>query len=182
MKGSIFLELLEMAEANFGEETVDRILDSAELESRGAYTSVGTYSCKELVTLVTAFSDHSGIAPNELQRLFGHWMMTFFTKRYGVFFEDKHSAFDILEAIEGEIHVEVRKLYPEAELPSFSTQRIGGEQLELVYTSPRPLAPFCKGLIEGCLEIYDQKASIAASAVPDAPQSTKFLISLENQT
>lgn len=182
MKGSIFLELLKMAEETFGEEVVDRILDTTDLESGGAYTSVGTYSCGELVTLVSAFSDHSGIDREELQRLFGHWMMNFFTKRHGSFFEGKTSAFDILEAIEDEIHVEVRKLYPDAELPTFATDRFSVKELDMVYTSPRPLAPFCKGLIEACLNLFNQKATIEMSALADAMQSTKFRISLVDQS
>ena len=57
----------------------------------------------------------------------------------------------MLEAIEGEVHVEVRKIYPNAELPTFATERIAPDALRMDYSSSRPLVPFCQGLIEGCV-------------------------------
>lgn len=163
MKGVIFVELLAMAEDAFGEDVVDRIIDSAALPSRGAYTSVGNYDCEELLELVRGFSAYSGVSQAELQRLFGHWMMRSFGRHYPEFFVGKSGSIEMLEAIEDEIHVEVRKLYPEAELPAFDTVREGKDVLELTYSSPRPLADFCGGLIEGCVARFGETADIERS-------------------
>jgi len=67
--------------------------------------------------LVAAFSARSGAPVPELQRLFGHWMLKRFAAAYPAFFAAKTDALQMLEAIEGEVHVEVLKLYPDAELP-----------------------------------------------------------------
>lgn len=175
MKGTVFVELLKMAEEAFGEDVVDDVLDRAGLET-DVFTSVGNYPCSELIRIVTAFSAHSGLSPEVLQRKFGHWMMDHFGKHYPEFFEDKRDSFAMLEAIDGEIHVEVRKLYPDSELPRFETTRQGNDHLEMVYTSPRPLAAFCHGLIEACAERFDDRAEIERSPTPDRPGSTTFQI------
>lgn len=161
MKGVVFVELLAMAEDAFGEEVVDDILDKADLASGGSYTAVGDYSCEELMTLVGAFSEHSGIPAAELQRLFGHWMMDVFGRHYPHLIETRKDGLDMLEAIEGDIHVEVRKLYPNADLPRFDTERRGDEGMLMTYRSPRRLTDFCQGLIEACLDRFGHKARIS---------------------
>lgn len=176
MKGTVFVELLKMAEDAFGEEVVDNVLDKADLENGGAYTTVGNYSCNELVKIVSAFSDHSGIPGDELQRLFGHWMLGHFGDNFPAFFADKTDAFQMLEAIDGEIHVEVRKLYPEVELPRFETHRKAEDHLEMIYSSPRPLAPFCQGLIEATVEYFNETAEIERTATEGRPNSATFQI------
>lgn len=160
MKGMIFVELLKMAEGAFGEDVVDDVIDKANLPSGGAYTTVGNYPCDELMTLVRGFSKHSGIAGPELQRLFGHWMMDSFAKHYPEFFTGKNSSLDMLAAIESEIHVEVRKLYPDADLPQFNTSRPDVGTMQMTYRSPRPLVDFCHGLIEGCVSHFGETAQI----------------------
>ena len=72
MKGTIFVELIKMAEDAFGEDVVDIALDNANLDNGGAFTTVGNYPCSELIKIVTAFSELSGISSEKLQRMFGH--------------------------------------------------------------------------------------------------------------
>lgn len=181
MKGTIFVELVKMAENAFGEETVDMVLDKADLENGGAFTTVGNYPCSELIKIVTAFSEHSGISPVILQRKFGAWMMDHFAKNYPDFFEGKTDAFSMLEAVDGEIHVEVKKLYPEAELPKFETERLGDDHLSMVYTSPRPLVEFCHGIIESCLDHFEQSGDVSRCPVSQSNTSTSFDIRLTPQ-
>lgn len=175
MKGTVFVELLKMAEGAFGEDVVDEVLDKADLENGGAFTTVGNYPCSELVKIVEAFSEHSGLSQEMLQRKFGHWMLDHFGENYPEFFKEKKGSFEMLEAIDGEIHVEVRKLYPEAELPRFTTERKSDDFLEMVYSSPRPLVGFCHGLIEACVDRFDEKAEIYRTPAT-AKNSTLFQI------
>lgn len=161
MKGVIFTELLAMAEETFGEAVVDQVIDASDLPSGGAYTTVGNYPCAELVTLVGGFARHGDTSVEALQRVFGHWMMDSFARHYPQFFVGRTCSLDMLEAIENDIHVEVRKLYPDAELPRFRTRRDGPNSLEMIYRSPRPLADFCHGLIEACADHFGETARIA---------------------
>ncbi|WP_106743758.1 heme NO-binding domain-containing protein [Yoonia maritima] len=179
MKGTVFVELLKMAEGAFGEDVVDDVLDKADLENGGAFTTVGNYPCSDLVKIVEAFSDHSGLSAEVLQRKFGAWMMDHFGENYPDFFKDKSNSFAMLEAVDGEIHVEVRKLYPDAELPKFVTERKSDTHLEMTYSSPRPLAAFCHGLIEACVERFDETAEIDRGPTRPADNSTTFQIKIE---
>ncbi|WP_147127396.1 heme NO-binding domain-containing protein [Shimia ponticola] len=178
MKGVVFVELLNMAESAFGEDAVDEVLDSADLENDGAYTAVGNYPCAELMKIVEGFSEKSGASPEVLQRKFGHWMMEFFERGYPEFFAGKENAFEMLNAIEDEIHVEVRKLYPDAELPTFRTRQVSDAHLEMIYSSPRPLAEFCHGLIEACVGHFGQTAEITAQPTVGRSDSMTFQIAL----
>lgn len=178
MKGTVFVELLKMAEGAFGEDVVDNVLDKADLENDGAYTSVGNYSCSELIKIVDAFSEHSGLSPEVLQRKFGHWMLDHFGENYPEFFKEKTNSFDMLEAVDGEIHVEVRKLYPEAELPRFETKRKSASHMEMAYSSPRPLVGFCHGLIEACVERFSEDAQIERGETESQNNGTVFQIKL----
>lgn len=121
---------------------------------------VGNYPCKELMALVAGFSKHSGIPGAELQRLFGDWMMQSFGRNFPQFLAGRQGSFGMLEAIEGDIHVEVRKLYRDADLPTFDTRRPEPDVLEMTYTSPRPLTDFRQGLIESCTERFGEAAKI----------------------
>jgi hypothetical protein len=108
MKGLVFVELLKMAETVIGEQGVDDVLDSLDLKTGGAYTSVGNYPCDELMTLVRAFSSYTGTPQADLQLLFGRWMHAQFVTHYPNFFDGKPDALTMLSAIEDEVHVEVR--------------------------------------------------------------------------
>lgn len=179
MKGTIFVELISMAEDAFGEDVVDHVLDKTDLMNDGAFTAVGNYPCSELIKIVTAFSDHSGIDAGVLQRKFGHWMMDHFAKNYPEFYSDKTDCFSLLEAVDGEIHVEVKKLYPDAELPVLTTKRVSDDHLKMEYSSPRPLVEFCHGMIEASLVRYNQIAVIDSCPVVDHVNATNFDIRLK---
>lgn len=163
MKGIVFVELIRMAESVMGEAAVDEILDGADLASDGAFSVVGNYPCRELLVVVDAIGQRLGAPVPTLYQQFGHWMFSRFAEGYPVFFEGKSDGFDMLESIEGEVHVEVRKLYPDVELPSFLTERLDERRFKMIYSSERPLHHFCHGLIEACLHHFEHQTTIAMS-------------------
>lgn len=167
MKGIIFTEMLAMAEDEIGERRVDHILDQLNLDSGGAYTSVGNYPCSELMQLVEAYGDHTGCPVGELQRALGYYTLMRFTDSYAEFFSGKADALAMLESIENDVHaVEVRKLYPDAEVPSLAAERLSPKSLRLTYRSPRPLADFCQGLIEACVEHFGTPGQLTRRDIP----------------
>lgn len=159
MKGVVFTELLDMVEAKFGLEVADAIVQASGIPGGCAYTAVGTYDWRELATLVQALSAHTGTPVPELLRAYGRHLFGRFVVAYPQFFADVPTAFDFLENVEAYIHPEVRKLYPDAELPHFQSERTAGG-LELRYRSQRPFAEFARGLIDGCLEYFAVDAEV----------------------
>ena len=177
MKGIVFTEFFEMVEAKFSPELVDRILDTAALPSGGVYTAVGTYDHREMIELVSCLSKETGINCADLLRSFGLYMFERFYILFPQYFKDISSSFEFLERIEGYIHVEVRKLYPEAELPSFACDTSEPGHLSLTYRSTRPFAVLAEGLIRGCVAHYGEAADIEVEDLSGgAGTAARFLL------
>ncbi|MFT5288781.1 MAG: hypothetical protein ACI8QC_003719 [Planctomycetota bacterium] len=153
MKGLVFTEFLEMVESAHGMDTTDELLELPSLESGGIYTAVGTYDAGELVSMVVHLSEMIDTPFDDLLIGFGEHLFGRFHEGFPQMFEGKTDALEFLESIHEHIHVEVRKLYPEADLPDFAHERRDGG-LVLTYTSKRPFAKFALGLIHGCLAHY----------------------------
>jgi hypothetical protein len=176
MKGIVFTEFLGMVEDEFGYEMVDTIIEGAHLESQGAYTAIGTYPHQEMVALVSGLSTQTGVQLSELLRKFGHHLFQVFVKNYGVFFENCSDGFSLLESIENYIHVEVRKLYPDAELPSFSSTRQGDDTLILDYSSSRKMGDFALGLIEATMAHFGSETDITQENLAPDSSVVRFTI------
>ena len=160
MKGIVFCEFVEMMEQEFSGEMADEIISGAQLESGGAYTTVGTYDHHEMLTLVTRLSEKTGMPVPDLINAFGRYLFGRFFELYPAFFEGVDGAFSFLDRIEEHVHVEVRKLYPDAELPTFATSRPDDDTMVMVYQSKRPFADLAHGLIEGCITHYGESVNV----------------------
>ena len=147
MKGVVFTEFLGLVEEKFGEDVVDDIIEAAELASGGAYTAVGYYDHGEMVALVTHLSDQTKIPAKDLLHVFSEHLMGYFARAYPAFFEAAADTLDFIESVDRHIHVEVRKLYPDAELPSFRCRRRSEHVLEVEYRSVRNFDELAHGLM-----------------------------------
>lgn len=153
MRGIVFTELFNMVSQVMSEDMVDDIIDDCDLPNGGAYTQVGSYPHEEVLALVTALSARSGISVHDLSVAFGKHLFGVFVNSYSEIFTDYKNSLDFLESIDQRIHGEVRKLYPDAELPHFEYER-NGSNLSMRYISNRPFGSLCIGLVEGCKEHY----------------------------
>ena len=158
-------------------EMADRIIEGAALPSGGVYTAVGTYNHSEMIQLVSCLSEETGIASAELVRSFGMYLFGRFHTIFPKYFEDVTSSFDFLQRIDHYIHVEVRKLYPDAELPSFDCDTSQPGCLRLTYRSSRPFAALAEGLIRGCVAHYGEAVDIAMEDLSDGTgTAAQFLL------
>lgn len=176
MKGIVFTEFLEMVEKEFGYDMVDLIIENSELPSGGAYTAVGTYDFGEMLQLITHLSKNTNIAIPDLLKAYGQYLFNTFLKSYPGFFERTDSSFEFLESIDNHIHVEVKKLYPDAELPSFQTNRVNDNTLEMIYTSSRKMGHFAIGLIEKTMEHYGDEMTMDTESLTEDGSQIKFTI------
>ena len=174
MKGVVFTEFLDMVSQTFGEDVTDSIVDSCDLSSDGAYTSVGTYEHGEIVSLVGALSEKTNTPVPDLLRAFGKYLLTRFEAQHPSFFTSKADAFEFLAAVEREIHVEVRKLYPDAELPSLDFRQDSADRALFEYSSPRKLAHLAEGLMQGCIEYYGDPIDVRREWVSEDETAVRF--------
>lgn len=167
MKGMVFTEFLELVEDRMGGlAMVDRIIMDAKLPNDGAYTAVGTYDHGELVRLVVALSAATATPVPDLLRMFGEHLFQRFSLAYPDFFARVNGAFDFLHRIENVIHVEVRKLYPDAELPSFAYEEPAAGELVLFYSSPRGFGDLAEGLLHGCIAHFQEPIQLIRTDLP----------------
>lgn len=179
MKGIVFTEFLQLVEDNFGYETVDRILMKAAPANDGAYTSVGTYNHSELIEMVVALSNETGVDVPALVQTFGRYLFGKFTVNYSEQIEGYTSSFELLENVEDYIHVEVRKLYPDAELPTFQCRRPDDRTLIMSYSSSRPFADLCEGLIRQCVEHFGEDIEIQRTDQSPAGTAAEFKLQMQ---
>ena len=161
MKGLIFTEFMEMIEKNWGMDMVDDLIDDVDPKSGAAYTSVGTYDYEELVAYVGALSKRTTIAIPQLIHSFGIYLAASFANKFPDFFNNEESTFGVLKKVDNHIHIEVRKLYPDAELPKFSYEEYSDKTLKLYYESSRGLADLAHGLIEGCAGYFNENITVS---------------------
>ncbi len=173
MKGIIFTEFLGLVERQWDGDMVDDIIEACDLASGGAYTAVGTYDHREIVALVGELSERSEVPVPDLLQIYGEHLFGTLAKSYPHFVAKSGNLLDFLEGVESYIHVEVRKLYPDAELPSFETKRVEPRVLEMIYRSSRHLDDVCHGLIKGAIVHFDTEALVEREPIDDG---TRFVI------
>ncbi len=165
MKGIVFSEFLEFVEQRFSIEQAQDMIDACELESGGAYTSVGTYDHREMVQLLGALSSQVDVEVASLLFQFGVHLMGVFAEKFKQFVERENDLFDFLASIEDHIHVEVRKLYPDAELPSFTTTKLTETRMIMDYRSSRCLSSLAEGLIMGAADQFKTSIKLTSHAL-----------------
>ena len=168
MKGIVFTEFLDMVEGQFGLEITEKIIERSALPNGGAYTSVGTYDHGELAGMVGHLSAITGIAPPALVRAFGEHMFPILAAAHPHVVAGVNSCFGLLEIVESGIHKEVRKLYPNAELPEIQCRRLDASRLELTYRSTRPFADLAEGLLRGCARHFGESVALDREDLPVA--------------
>jgi hypothetical protein len=162
MKGTLFVELLSLIESKYGLEVLDAVIEAggSSLSTSGAYTRVGNYPHEEIFTLATAVCKVSGDSLESLLDDFANSMVCAFHRMHPAFFAENPDILDFLDALESQIHTEVRKLYPDAKPPLVLARRIDKDSMEISYQSSRPLAPMAIALTRATAEFLNQPVSI----------------------
>ncbi len=174
MKGIIFTEFLELVESQFGLDTLDHVLTLANDE--GIYTSVGSYDHKDLVKLIVQLSKLTDIPPEQLQQVFGQSVFRNLLASLpsGVSLTHSTNTFQFIRHVEEYIHVEVKKLYPEAKPPSFTFISESENSMTLDYHSARCMSHVCFGLVHGCAEYFNEQVDITLEPQNETGSCVRF--------
>ncbi|MCD4787381.1 MAG: heme NO-binding domain-containing protein [Desulfobacterales bacterium] len=176
MKGMIFTEFFELVDDRFSFETTERLIEMSHLPSQGIYTAVGTYDPQEMVTIVTNLSTLTGVSVPDLLKEFGRYLFKRFLFSFPAFFEGIGSSLEFLPRVEGYVHLEVLKLYPDAELPSFSCTVPETGMMIMTYRSKRNLPDLAEGLILACIEYFGESFVVRRETGQGDPPETRFVI------
>jgi hypothetical protein len=176
LKGIVFTEFIDLVELKFGLEMVDKIIQQSTLESNGVYTAVGTYRFHEMLQLITNLSQNTGISIDDLLLVYGEHFFNVIETSYPGLLASYNDPIDMLSSIESHIHVEVKKIYPDAELPIFLVEEKTANSLIMIYKSSRSMHYFGLGLMNKTFEHFNSTATIELEKINDDGTEVKFII------
>lgn len=176
MKGMVFTEYIEFVEDTFGFDVAQEMIEGADLPNDGVYTGVGTYDSAELVSMVVKLSELTKIDVSELLTVYGKHLFVRFANLYPHFFHEGIKIFDFIDQIDNYIHVEVQKLYPDAELPSVATHKREANSMEIVYSSKRKFGDFAHGLLLGAVAFFKEDMTIEKEILVEDGSKVKFIL------
>lgn len=157
MKGVIFNVVEEVLGEAFGPEMWDRAVDRAGAD--GAYTSLGNYPGGDLTKIVAAVSELANLSRDQVLAAAGRLGFKHLAGRHAELLAGATDWRGVLEQLDGIIHPEVRKIYPDAQVPMFEAQR-GDGTLVLEYRSHRQLCRLAEGLIQGLGDWYTTELDV----------------------
>ena len=181
MKGIIFTEFLDLVEEKFGLAMVDKIINQSNLSSGGFYTSIGTYSFSEMLQLLQHLSANTKISIDDLLLVYGEHFFLAIGNSYPGLLDRYTDPITMLSSIEDQIHIEVRKIYPDAELPTFIIEEKTANSLIMIYKSSRAMHHFGLGLMKKTFAYFNQKASIILDKIKEDGTEVKFIIHKMNE-
>ncbi|MBE7688171.1 heme NO-binding domain-containing protein [Tenacibaculum finnmarkense] len=176
MKGIVFTEFLDLVEEKFGLEVVDKIISQSTLDSQGIYTAIGTYSFSEMLQLLQHLSKYSGISIDDLLLLYAEHFFSVIENSYPGLLATYKEPIEMLASIENHIHVEVQKIYPDAELPTFIVKERTENSLVMIYKSSRAMHHFGLGLMNKTFEHFNTSATIVLEKIKQDGTEVKFII------
>ena len=176
MKGIVFTEFLDLVEDKFGLEMVDKIIENSNLESNGIYTSIGTYAFSEMLQLLQHLSANTNISIDDLLLVYAEHFFAVLAQSYPGLIESYKDPIEMLASIENHIHVEVIKIYPDAELPTFEVIEKTDNSLVMIYKSSRAMHHFGLGLMNKTFEHFNATATIELEKIKEDGTEVKFII------
>ena len=159
MKGVVFNLLEVLVRREFGDEEWPRVARDAEVDS--SFTEAGNYPDASLRRLIVEVGKRARKTPGEALQWFGRHSMPLLHTMYPGFFDKQNSARDFVLTLNDIIHPEVRRLYPDADVPWFDFDtRCGPNELILGYQSPRKLCLLAHGFVEGAADYYGETVDV----------------------
>ena len=182
MKGFIFTNFIDFVEKSFGLEMVDDMISNSDLKSEGIYTAFNSYEFSELQSMLNYVCTKSGLKPEIALEEFGKFVFPYLMGKHSYIIEHYEDPLDLISGIENHIHIEVKKLYEDAELPKFTLVEKTEKQIIIIYQSKRGLTFFAIGLIKQTLNHFKVKGSVSITESFNGKDSNavKFTVTVED--
>ncbi|WP_028115158.1 heme NO-binding domain-containing protein [Ferrimonas senticii] len=176
MKGIVFTEFVDMVDQQFGMEITEAMLDSVELASGGAYTQVGDYHHGEMVDLVVALAKQVDLPVEQLLIAYGRALFDRLVTIHKIDIYRFSDSFDFLQQVENNIHKQVRKLYDNANPPTFEFDEVNGNTMVMRYHSHRGFGAVAEGLILRCIERYEEQTKLTRIPLNEQGTEVRFVL------
>lgn len=149
MKGVVFNLLEAFVCEGWGDEVYEALLERTELETQEPFVGPGTYPDSDLVALASNAAIMLDLPLGAVLRAFGEYCFPQLAAKVPMLVDSHSDLISFLQSIDSVLHVEVRKLMPQAVTPTFLVDRTGPDTARLAYHSERRLCGFMEGLLVG---------------------------------
>jgi hypothetical protein len=174
MKGVVFVEFLRMVKEKYSIQTSQELINISVLPSQGVYKPEGTYGRDEMVVLVDNLSKLTNVAAAQIFKDCGKYLFLFFVAKFPQFFTGMTSSLAFLPHVQHYVHLEVKKIFPDAELPTFICTSPNPGTLIMRYQSASNLPDLAEGLIEGCIGYFHEQYEVERSQTDEIPPTVVF--------
>ena len=175
MKGVIFNLFEDFVCEGFGDDTYEAILDEADLQTEGPFVGPGLYPDADLLELVGRTIARLGIPLRDALRAFGRFALPRLVASHPDFADSTMTAKEFLVSVDGVIHVEVQKLFPDAITPRLVCEDAGPDRLVMTYRSERGFCHLVEGFLDGVSDHFGTKIDYhQSSCAHDGADACRF--------
>ncbi len=161
MKGIMFNVFEDFVVQNWGEDFYEDILESSTLATLDPFVAPGTYPDADLIALVGTTVTKLGIPLRDALVAFGSFAFDGLVKTNPAFVDEHTDIRSFLATVDSIIHIEVRKLYPDAVTPTVLVEERAATGVQLTYRSERKLCPVVEGLVTGAARRFGLAANFS---------------------
>jgi hypothetical protein len=161
MHGLIFTELKKYVETKFDHATWEKLLEKAG-QKHQLYLASTVYPDSDILALVTAASQLTGLPANSVLEDFGQFVAPDLVEQYKFLVSPNWRLLDFLVNTEDTIHKIVR-FHKGVSPPRLSTTRVADNQVVITYNSTRKMCPLLKGIVKGAAAYYKEHVTLSES-------------------
>lgn len=160
MKGMIFNIFEDFICENWSVELYEEIFSRCPLKTKEPFVGPKTYPDVDFIAILKKTCEILEVDVEEGLRAFGKFAFIKLQQKYPYLINDEAGARNFLLTLDSVIHAEIKKIYPEAELPGFSYQDLSESQLIMIYKSKKQLCSLVEGLLEGVADYFDTEIKV----------------------
>lgn len=175
MQNLLLQEFIRYTENRFGQPVLERVVVR---ESRDAILRSAAWrfvEASELNRMVAAVTGETGIPAGNLLRGFGRSLFRTLI-HLPLLQPDCDNLFDYLRLLETGFYAELEDLFPNLELPRLVCCQHDDQTLELIYGSPRQWGSLAEGMIEACIEHFEERVVLRRLEDPGDPEEVRFVL------
>ena len=180
MKGFIFTEFIRFVEESHDLTMVDEMIEKSNLPSQGIYSAFNSYPFDELASMLTFVCNKTNANAEDLLEAFGKFVFPYLIGKHSYITKEYNNALDLIQGIESHIHIEVKKLYEDAELPEFHVVERQNNKLIMIYNSKRGLTYFAIGLMKETFNHFKVNGKVWIDSEYNYTDGAKFIIEVED--
>jgi predicted hydrocarbon binding protein len=184
MKGIIFNLFEDFIVSRYGEDKYEEIIAASDTGALDPFEIVGpgSYPDEAFDAILNKASEKIDRNISEILKDMGRHSLSKLAERHPHFFNGCEHPRDFLKTASMIHHVEVRKLYQGAEVPSFFVDDRNQDGLALTYKSRRHLCHLVEGLIAGLGDHYKIAVSInQTECIHSGGQVCKFIVKFHEE-